>query len=139
MRRTLTTALAGAAAALLLLTSACSSETAAVESTAVETVAADRGVEIIEAGEHTVIDVRTPAEYAAGHVEGAQNIDVSAVGFEELLAGLDKDEEYVVYCQSGNRSATAADKMADLGFTRVVDAGGIVTLQAAGASIVRAG
>jgi phage shock protein E len=139
MRKTLTTTLAGAAAALLLLTSACSSETAAVETASVETVAADRGVEIIEAGEHAVIDVRTPAEYAAGHVEGAENIDVSAVDFEQQLAELDKAEEYVVYCQSGNRSATAADKMADLGFTRVVDAGGIVSLQAAGASIVQGG
>jgi phage shock protein E len=134
MRETLTTTLAGAAAALLLLTSACSSETAAVE-----TVGADQAVEIIDSGERTVIDVRTPAEYAAGHVEGAENIDLSAATFRQQLEALDKDEEYVVYCQSGNRSATAADKMAELGFTEVVDAGGIVSLQAAGASIVQGG
>jgi phage shock protein E len=135
MRKTLTTALVGAAASLLLLTSACSSS----DTAAVETVGADRAVEVIESGDHTVIDVRTPAEYAAGHVEGSENIDLSSATFEQQLDGLDKDEEYVVYCQSGNRSATAADKMADLGFTKVVDAGGIVSLQAAGATVVAGG
>jgi phage shock protein E len=135
MKKTLTTTLAGAAAALVLFTSACSSSATA----AVETVGADHAVEIIESGEHTVVDVRTPAEYAAGHVEGSVNVDISSATFEQQLDGLDKDEEYVVYCQSGNRSATAADKMADLGFTKVVDAGGIVSLQAAGAPIVQGG
>ena len=133
MRKSMTSALAGAAATLLLLTSACSSDTA------VETVGPDQAVEIITAGDATVIDVRTPAEFAAGHVEGAENIDVSAATFEQQLADLDKDGEYVVYCQSGNRSADAAAKMADLGFTDVVDAGGILSLQSAGATIVPGG
>jgi len=134
MRRPLTSTLVAAAAVLLLSTAACSSDTATVE-----TVDAARAVETIEAGVHTVIDVRTPAEYAAGHVEGAENIDVTAATFEEQVERLDKNDEYVVYCQSGNRSATAADTMADLGFTQVVDAGGITSLQAAGASIVQGG
>lgn len=119
---------------LLLSTAACSSDTAEVE-----TVDAPQAVEIIEAGEHTVIDVRTPAEYAAGHVDGAENIDVTAATFEQQVEKLDKDEEYVVYCQSGNRSAQAADTMAELGFTEIVDGGGIVDLQSAGADIVAGG
>ena len=130
MRKRLTTTLGGAAAALLLITS-CSSGTDAVEK-----VDAAQAVEIIEAGEHTVIDVRTAAEFAAGHVDGAENIDVTATTFEQQVEQLDKDEEYVVYCQSGNRSADAADQMADLGFTEIVDGGGIVDLQAAGADVV---
>lgn len=134
MRKSLTTALGGAAAALLMLTSACSSG-----SDAVEKVDAAEAVEIIEAGEHTVIDVRTPAEFAAGHVDGSENIDVSAGSFEQQVEQLDKDEEYVVYCQSGNRSAQAADTMAELGFTEIVDGGGIVDLQSAGADIVAGG
>ena len=134
MRKSLTTTLGGAAAALLMLTSACSSG-----SDAVEKVDAAEAVEIIEAGEHTVIDVRTPAEYAAGHVDGSENIDVSAGSFEQQVEQLDKDEEYVVYCQSGNRSAQAADTMAELGFTEIVDGGGIVDLQSAGADIVAGG
>lgn len=134
MRKSLTMTLGGAAA-LLLMTSACSSS----DTAAVETVDATEAVEIIEAGEHTVIDVRTPAEYAAGHVDGADNIDVTAGTFEEQVEQLPKDEEYVVYCQSGNRSADAADRMADLGFTEIVDGGGIVSLQSAGADIVSGG
>lgn len=134
MRKSLTTTLGGAAAALLMLTSACSSG-----SDAVEKVDAAEAVEIIEAGEHTVIDVRTPAEFAAGHVDGSENIDVSAGSFEQQVEQLDKAEEYVVYCQSGNRSAQAADKMAELGFTEIVDGGGIVDLQSAGADIVAGG
>lgn len=134
MRKSLTTTLGGAAAALLMLTSACSSG-----SDAVEKVDAAEAVEIIEAGEHTVIDVRTPAEFAAGHVDGSENIDVSAGSFEQQVEQLDKDEEYVVYCQSGNRSAQAADTMAELGFTEIVDGGGIIDLQSAGADIVAGG
>lgn len=134
MRKSLTTTLGGAAAALLMLTSACSTG-----SDAVEKVDAAEAVEIIEAGEHTVIDVRTPAEFAAGHVDGSENIDVSAGSFEQQVEQLDKDEEYVVYCQSGNRSAQAADTMAELGFTEIVDGGGIVDLQSAGADIVAGG
>jgi rhodanese-related sulfurtransferase len=133
MRKSMTSALVAAAATLLLLTSACSSDAA------VETVGPDQAVEIISAGDATVIDVRTPAEFEAGHVEGAENMDVSAASFEQQLADLDKDGEYVVYCQSGNRSADAAEKMADLGFADVVDAGGILSLQSAGASIVPGG
>lgn len=131
MRKPLTTALAGAAAALVMFTSACSSDTAVVE-----TVDAPAAVEIIEAGERTVIDVRTAPEFAAAHVEGSENIDVTASSFSEEVEQLDKGGEYLVYCQSGNRSADAAEKMADLGFTDVVDGGGIVDLQAAGADIV---
>lgn len=131
MRKPLTTALAGAAAALVLLVSGCSSDTATVE-----TVDAPEAVEIIESGERTVIDVRTAPEFAAAHVDGAENIDVTASSFTQQVEQLDKDGEYLVYCQSGNRSADAAEKMADLGFTDVVDGGGIVDLQAAGADIV---
>jgi rhodanese-related sulfurtransferase len=126
--------LAGAAAAVLLLSSGCSTDPAAVE-----TVEAPRAVELIEAGDHTVIDVRTPAEFAAGHVEGAVNLDVTAATFEQQVEKLDQDEEYLVYCQSGNRSASAADAMADLGFGDVVDAGGILSLEAGGARIVQGG
>jgi len=130
MRTPLSSVLAALAAVLVLFTAACSSGTATVQQ-------ADpaKAVQIIDAGKYTVIDVRTPAEYAAGHVQGAENVDVTAGTFEQEVGRLDKDGRYLVYCQSGNRSADAAQKMADLGFTQVVDGGGIVSLQAAGAKI----
>lgn len=72
-----------------------------------------------------IIDVRTPAEFAEGHLEGAINIDVSAAGFADQVAALDQKVPYVVYCRSGNRSASAVATMRSLGFTEVTDAGGM--------------
>ena len=82
-----------------------------------------------------VIDVRTPAEYAAGHIAGAQNIDVEAADFASRISTLDKTAAYLVYCHSGRRSAIAADQMAAAGFTDIVDAGGMADLVAAGAPV----
>ena len=73
----------------------------------------------------TIIDVRTPGEYADGHLESAVNIDIQGPDFEATLDGLDKGETYFVYCQSGNRSARAVERMGELGFTDVVDLGGV--------------
>jgi len=81
----------------------------------------------------TVIDVRTPAEFAAGHVAGARNIDVEAADFATQVGSLDKKAPYLLYCRSGRRSALAADQMAGMGFTDIVDGGGMADLVAAGA------
>lgn len=85
----------------------------------------------------TIVDVRTPAEYAAGHVQGAIDVDVRAADFAQQLDKLDKNGTYVVYCHSGNRSTQATDAMAAAGFTHVYNLqGGIADLQQAGAQIV---
>ena len=84
-------------------------------------------------GSLTVIDVRTPAEYAAGHIAGAQNIDVEAADFGTRIGALDKKATYLVYCRSGNRSGMAATQMAAAGFTSIVDGGAMADLVAAGA------
>lgn len=81
---------------------------------------------------HTaIIDVRTPGEFASGHVEGAVNIDVLEPTFDAQVAALDSDEVYLVYCRSGNRSADAVDRMAALGLT-VLDGGGLGDMAAQG-------
>lgn len=91
---------------------------------------------VAEPGSVTV-DVRTPAEYAAGHVDGAINVDVEAATFGEQIAALATDTTYNLYCRSGRRSAMAADQMAKAGFKTLVNLdGGIADLQAAGATIV---
>ena len=83
-----------------------------------------------------VLDVRTPAEYAAGHLEGAVPADING-DFDAAVAGLDRGAPYAVYCRSGNRSAAAIEAMRQLGF---VDAwhlgGGIGAWQAAGKDVV---
>ena len=84
-----------------------------------------------------VVDVRTAGEYAAGHVDGAINVDVESADFGTQIAALPKDTTYAVYCRSGRRSTIATDQMAEAGFTSVVNLeGGIADLQAAGATIV---
>ena len=78
-------------------------------------------LELVPAG--NVIDVRTAAEFAEGHVQGARNLDIQNGDFEAALVDLDKDLSYSVYCRSGNRSATAVAMMRNAGFTNVVDLG----------------
>lgn len=72
-----------------------------------------------------IVDVRTPAEFAEGHLEGALNIDVQSAEFDALIADLDPDAEYLVYCRSGNRAATAIDRMASQGFGSLENGGGV--------------
>ena len=84
-------------------------------------------------GSRTVIDVRTPQEYAAEHLAGARNIDVEAADFASKIASLDRHAAYLVYCHSGRRSAMAAAQMAAAGFTDIVDGGAMADLMAAGA------
>ena len=77
------------------------------------------------AADATIIDVRTGEEYAAGHIQGAININVQASDFTAQLQALPKDGNYVVYCRSGARSRTAAQTMQAAGFTNVTNAGGL--------------
>jgi rhodanese-related sulfurtransferase len=78
-----------------------------------------------------VIDVRTPEEYDAGHVADAQLIDIQAPGFTEAIEALDPEQNYVVYCRSGNRSAVAAEQMTAIGLD-VLDGGGLDDMVAGG-------
>ena len=79
----------------------------------------------------TVIDVRTPDEYAAGHVDGAKMINIQGPTFAAEIAKLDPEVTYVVYCRSGNRSAAAAEKMRAIGLD-VLDGGALDDMVAAG-------
>ncbi|WP_444664248.1 rhodanese-like domain-containing protein [Cellulomonas sp. CW35] len=72
-----------------------------------------------------VIDVRTAAEYDAGHLEDAVNYDVQSPGFAAQVATLDPEGSYVVYCRTGNRAGVAVDRLEDLGFDDVQNAGGL--------------
>ena len=84
-----------------------------------------------------VVDVRTPSEYAAGHIQGAVNIDVEAPTFDTEIAKLDKNATYAVYCHSGRRSGLATDAMGKAGFTHVYNlSGGISDLASAGGQVV---
>ena len=72
-----------------------------------------------------IIDVRTPAEFAGGHLDGAVNIDIQSPDFVNQIEALDRNGSYVVYCRSGNRSGMAMSQMLDMGFTDVSNAGSV--------------
>jgi rhodanese-related sulfurtransferase len=72
-----------------------------------------------------IIDVRTPAEFAAGHVDGAINIEYGNIASEIAKAGVSKDDKVALYCQSGRRSGIALDTLKGLGFSKAENVGGI--------------
>jgi rhodanese-related sulfurtransferase len=72
-----------------------------------------------------IIDVRTPQEFAAGHLSGAVNLDVNDPSFDARMAQLDRTGTYFVYCRSGNRSAQAVNRMRDAGFVDAYDYGSV--------------
>ena len=74
---------------------------------------------------YIILDVRTAAEYAQGHIPKAINIANESIGTEEIKELPDKDQLILVYCRSGNRSKQAAQKLADLGYTNIQEFGGI--------------
>lgn len=84
-----------------------------------------------------VIDVRTPAEFASGHLVGALNLDVSASDFRSRAAALDLTRPVYLYCQSGARSGSAVGILRSLGATQVENIGGIAPLARAGAPVER--
>ncbi len=98
--------------------------------TGVVQVSADDAYAITSAppADLVVLDVRTPEEFAEGHLDNAVNVDFYANDFAGNLAALDKNVPYVLYCRSGNRSGTTAEQMRSLGFTEVYEVdGGILS------------
>lgn len=68
-----------------------------------------------------LVDVRTPEEYAAGHIENALNYNVNGPDFASQVAGLDKSKPVLLYCKMGGRSARAAKSLKEMGFTSIYD------------------
>lgn len=80
-----------------------------------------------------ILDVRTPEEYATGHIENSDNVNWNSDSFVSRTDKYDKTKPVFVYCKSGGRSAKAADKLAQLGFTSVYNLdGGMLKWEAAG-------
>ena len=85
-----------------------------------------------------IIDVRTPAEYAGGHLAEAVNIDFNAPDFKDKINLLDKSKTYFVYCRTANRSSSAVKVMAEIGFKDIYNmTGGITEWQAEGLTVVK--
>lgn len=116
---------------LTLLAASCGGATAALE-----TVPAGDAAALVGRPDVVVLDIRTPAEYGEGIIEGAVNIDFYEPDFADRLDALDKSLHYVVYCRSGNRSAQAMPLFDDLGFSSVTEIdGGILSWVGAGLAV----
>ena len=76
---------------------------------------------------YIILDVRTVSEYESGHIPGAICIPNETIGTAEIPELPDKDQLILVYCRSGNRSKQDSTKLAALGYTNIVEFGGINT------------
>lgn len=107
-------------AVLLIGLSACAGESNA----AVTNLNVAEFANVLATEDVVILDVRTPAEFADGHIANAINIDAQSGNFAAEIEGLDKTKTYAVYCRSGNRSGTATQIMAEAGFSKLYNMNG---------------
>jgi phage shock protein E len=145
--KTLGVAFAVAALALTAPLTACSStDTEAVAApvdviveapTAPERVDAAMFSEVVTTPGVTIIDVRTPEEFAQGHIQGAVNYNVQGPDFANQIMGLDPAGVYAVYCRSGNRSQPAVTQLSNIGINSIFELEpGIIGWENAGLPLV---
>lgn len=92
-------------------------------------ISMDEAKQIFESdadGSYIILDVRRADEFADGHIPGAINVANESIGAEAPAELTDKNQLIYVYCRSGNRSKQAAEKLAALGYTNIVEFGGII-------------
>ena len=77
-------------------------------------------------GDYIILDVRRADEFAAGHIPGAINVANEAIADAQPAELPDKDQVIYVYCRSGNRSKQASAKLAAMGYTNIIEFGGII-------------
>ena len=107
----------------LLILSGCGSST---PENSYQQISMKEAVSIMETEDNYIIlDVRTKEEYQEKHIPGAVNIPNETIGTEEIPELPEKDQQILVYCRSGNRSKQAAKKLAALGYTNIIEFGGI--------------
>ena len=75
---------------------------------------------------YIILDVRRPDEFAAGHIPNAINVPNESIGTSDIPELPNKDQLIMVYCRSGRRSKEASEKLVKLGYTNIVEFGGIL-------------
>ena len=86
----------------------------------------EAGAMMAEETGYIILDVRRPDEFAAGHIPNAINVPNETIGTAEIPELPDKNQLIMVYCRSGRRSKEASEKLVKLGFTNIVEFGGIL-------------
>ena len=108
----------------LLLLSGCAAQ--AQKEQSYRQINMDEAIAMMEAeSDYIILDVRTPEEFSEKHIPGAINIANETIGSEEIPELPDKDQLILVYCRSGNRSKQASEKLVALGYSNIIEFGGI--------------
>ena len=109
----------------LLLLSACSAP--GTSGGGYRQISMDEAVKMMkDEKNYIILDVRRPDEYAEGHIPGAINVPNEEIGTAEIAELPDKSQLILVYCRSGRRSKEASEKLVKLGYTNIVEFGGIL-------------
>ena len=108
---------------VLLLLAGCTAQSE--ENTYHQITAEEAAAMMEEESGYIILDVRISQEYSEKHIAGAINVPNETIGSEEIPELPDKDQLVLVYCRSGNRSKQTAEKLVKLGYTNIVEFGGI--------------
>ena len=109
----------------LMLLSSCGN--AGSSSSGYRQISMDEAVKMMrDEKDYIILDVRRPDEFAEGHIPGAINVANESIGTEEIPELPDKSQLILVYCRSGRRSKEASEKLVKLGYTNIVEFGGIL-------------
>ena len=112
---------------VILLLAGCAETTGGENDATYRQITMSEAVEMMESeSDYIILDVRRPDEFAAGHIPNAVNIPNESIGADEIDELPDKDRLILVYCRSGNRSKQASEKLVRLGYTNIVEFGGIL-------------
>ena len=115
---------------ILILASGCVSDLKPSGKLQYTDISVGQGKEMIDRGEVFILDVRTPEEYAAGHINGSTLLAVQDIPAQELdnrLKEIPKDRKILVYCRTGHRSTQASKILVENGFAEVYNMQGGIT------------
>lgn len=112
---------------LVIMLAGCGKSDADTPNNTYEKITMSEGLARMESDENYILlDVRRADEFEAGHIPGAVNLPNEEIGTEEIPSLPDKAQTIYIYCRSGNRSKQAADKLLELGYTNLIEFGGII-------------
>ena len=113
----------------VLLLTGCAATSNPTKANTYRQITMTEAIKMMETEEnYAILDVRTEQEFAAGHIPGAILVPNETIGMQDIPHLTDKDQLIMVYCRSGNRSKQASDKLVRLGYTNIVEIGGINSL-----------
>jgi len=112
---------------LMLMLTGCGKSDVDIQNNTYEKISMSEGLARMESDENYILlDVRRADEFESGHIPGAVNLPNEEIGTEEIPSLPDKEQTIYIYCRSGNRSKQAADKLLALGYTNIIEFGGII-------------